>query len=464
MLLFYALYAALYALYAAALTACARGSAELVEQGAPIAGEDGGVLRGDGGVLRGDAGADASRPKPTGDGGTVKPGDELDAGNPVNPPDAGGTSAGQDPRPVLGDIDPVSVAVNPANDVSLTVLGSAFVPRTVVQTDGLALATTFVSSTELQAVLAKSALTALKTIKISVSTAAPGGGLSAATRDFRVVPSVPVVDTGTPAVNPSPVLSAISPSFVAQGSAAQTLTLAGSGFLAGARVSLAPTAGGAATVLAPATQSPTQLTVSVSASLLAAAAVYDVTVTNPVPSAGPSASRPFTVWSGSCPTANVDVPLASTGVTVDFDLSWAAASTSTGIYGGSSSCGTALNPVVKRKFRPVIVQNNTPSAVVLSAWAKCTGNDAAWLAFYRGTTVPVSDTELRTCNGKIGQGVGIYGAPAADSAGSVSCPGLMRADNAGIRLEACEAVVVYMQMQTSSGAVPTKLRVRAEAP
>ena len=145
-------------------------------------------------------------------------------------------------------------------------------------------------------------------------------------------------------------------------------------------------------------------------------------------------------------------------------MSWAAATTSTGIYGGSSSCGTALNASIKRKFRPVVVQNNTPSAVVLSAWGKCASGDAAWLAFYKGTTVPVTDTELRMCNGKIGQGVGIYGAPAADSGGTVSCPGLMRTDNAGIRLEACEAVVVYMQMQSTTGAAPAKLRVRADVP
>ena len=157
-------------------------------------------------------------------------------------------------------------------------------------------------------------------------------------------------------------------------------------------------------------------------------ALYDVTVENPAPSGGPSAARTLTVWSGACPQSGIDLPISSTGVVSEFDLSWASAATSTAIYGGSSTCGATLNPAIKRKFRTVVVQNNSPASVVLSAWGKCAANDAAWLAFYKGSSVPVSDAQLTMCNGKIGQGVGIYGAPAADSAGSVSCPGLMKTD------------------------------------
>lgn len=703
------------------LSACARGSAELVTEGRPIAGDDAGPQEDDGGP-----GDDAMvAPSPNMDGGQDPMG-PPDGGNPSTPDAGGDAQVPHDGRPVLSDIEPASVAVSPPSAVNITVLGSNFVARSVVQADGAGLVTTFVSNTELRAVLPQTLLTSIKTIRISVYTSAPGGGTSAATRDFRVVTSVPVLTsvaptwahvgaqatelvaagsgflsgavlvfdnndvpassvtatelrasvpatllatgrsalvrvrnpgtsggisgsrpfevrnlpcsvsaiaptkamintqvsltlTGTglvagstvrvnggsartpssangiglvvsipasdlsaagsanltvtvpapvtpgmaectvslpveyaaPALtsispnpitagandtvltvtgtgfyagsskirldgvdapntttctsttqcrttlpasylangksvavtvlnaspgggssnaitlainNPSPVLTTVAPGFVAQGSASQTLTLTGSGFVAGSVVRMTPKAGGSASVLTPATQTPTQLTVSLSAAFLASAAAYDVTVENPAPSGGPSAARTFTVWSGSCPTSGIDLPVTSTGVIAEYDLSWASATTSTGIYGGSSSCGTTLNPSVKRKFRPVVVQNNTPSAVVLSAWGKCASNDAAWLAFYKGTTVPVTDAELSMCNGKIGQGVGIYGAPAADSGGTVSCPGLMKADNAGIRLEACEAVVVYMQMQSTTGAVPAKLRVRADVP
>jgi len=712
-----------------ALVACARGVSTYDLMDNPIVGEDGAV----GALPSGDGSQASNPPVPPSDGG---PNQGADSGRTTPPPDASlppiGVDAGdsgsvtQDPRPVLNDIDPASVAVNPGSAVDLTILGSAFVARSVAQADGVALATSFVSSTELSARLPASMLTSVRTIAITVFTPAPGGGTSAASRDFRVVTSVPMLSSitptyaqvGAPAVeivasgsgfeagavlvfdntdipaaavtatelravvpatqfatgrfvlvrvknpgngggtsaaqtfevrnapcvinsvspakalvntqvtlqltgnhlvsgstvsldggpartptstsgtqlvvnipatdlkiagalpvtvslpaptmpglatctfnlpvefptptitslspttimvgagdtlltvtgtgfvtgssairldgaaapnattctsanqcrttlpaallaqgkvvavtvvnpapgggvsnavdlpinNPSPVLSSLSPSFIAQGSPAQSLTLNGSGFLPTSQIWMTPKSGGASTLQSPTTQSSTRLTLNLSATFLATAESYDVSVENPLPNAGPSIARPFAVWSGSCPTVGVDLPIVGTGVIADFDLTWSTAATSTGIYGGSSSCGTTLNASVKRKFRPVVVQNNSPDAVVLSAWGKCAANDSAWLAFYKGSTIPVSDAELRMCNGKIGQGVGIYGAPASDSAGSVGCPGLMKADNAGIRLEACESVVVYMQMQTTTGGAPAKLRVRADVP
>lgn len=703
------------------LTACARGVSTYEAEGNPAFGAEGGVL---------DAGADAGSPPPVMNGmdSGLPPVNTPDAGNPPPPPpppdDAGQEPDPQDPRPVLTDIDPSSSVLNPASDVNLTLLGSGFVSRSVAQADGNALATTFVSSTELRAVIPKTLLTSIRTLRITVYTSAPGGGVSATSRDFRVVMSVPMLsmlspaytDVGSPATEllatgsgfesgavlvfdntdvtassvsstelratvpasqfttgrtvmvrvknpgsgggtsaartfevrnkvctlsgltpaaavlntqttlqvmgqqlvsgstvrinsqptrtpsaatgtsltvtipatdvssignvtltvsvpapntpgsntcsiswpvqyavpaitsfgpnpitvgandtlltvtgtgfvvgssviqldgvsatttcvsttqcrttlpaaflatgktvsvtvvnpapgggasnavslainyPSPVLTSLTPTFVAEGSPDTTLTLSGSGYVQGSQVRLTPKAGGAASLYTPATRTATQLTVTLPAALLATAAAYDVSIENPSPNPGPSATRPFTVWAGNCPLTGVDLPIASTGVVTDYDLSWTAATTSTGIYAGSSSCGNTLNANVKRKFRTVVVQNNSPNPIVLSSWAKCAANDSAWLAYYKGTTIPTSDDQLRMCTGKIGQGVGIYGAPAADSAGSVGCPGLLRSDNASIRLEACESVVVYMQMQTTQGAGPAKLRVRADAP
>jgi YD repeat-containing protein len=81
------------------------------------------------------------------------------------------------PVPSLSSISPTSVGEG-SGSVTLTVNGSNFVTNSVVQANGNNLSTTFVSGTQLTAVLASSYLTQDGTIAITVANPTPGGGTS----------------------------------------------------------------------------------------------------------------------------------------------------------------------------------------------------------------------------------------------------------------------------------------------
>ena len=109
------------------------------------------------------------------------------------PPPGGGTSNSVTvgvtplpaPAPVVSSLDPAAVVVGSAA-TSLRVIGSQFFPTTVIQVNGTARPTSFVSQTELQTTLSAQDLAAVTTLAITVFTPAPGGGTSSAL-NFAVV-------------------------------------------------------------------------------------------------------------------------------------------------------------------------------------------------------------------------------------------------------------------------------------
>jgi hypothetical protein len=106
----------------------------------------------------------------------------------MNPAPGGGLSAPanfqvQNPAPQLASLTPNTVFYD-ASDTTITVNGSSFVPSSVVMLGSSTLTTTFVSSTQLTAVVPASALTSLTTLSISVTTPAPGGGTSSSASLF----------------------------------------------------------------------------------------------------------------------------------------------------------------------------------------------------------------------------------------------------------------------------------------
>jgi len=82
------------------------------------------------------------------------------------------------PAPVLDTISPASTTAG-SGDVNLSLTGSGFVSASTVRWNGTDLATTFISATQLSAVIPASSLTGVQTAQISVFTPAPGGGASA---------------------------------------------------------------------------------------------------------------------------------------------------------------------------------------------------------------------------------------------------------------------------------------------
>ena len=101
----------------------------------------------------------------------------------VNPIPGGGTSAGAtltviNPQPSATSVSPSSVQAG-SNGFTLSVTGSRFVSNSVVQWNGSALNTTFVSPTSLSASVPASDVSAAGSAAVTVSTPAPGGGVSA---------------------------------------------------------------------------------------------------------------------------------------------------------------------------------------------------------------------------------------------------------------------------------------------
>jgi hypothetical protein len=102
----------------------------------------------------------------------------------VNPTPGGGTSSPatftvDNPTPVLTSIAPTSVTAG-ASDTTLSAFGSGFVAASTVQAGGSALVTTFVSTTELRAVVPAASLATPATIAITVANPDPGASTSSA--------------------------------------------------------------------------------------------------------------------------------------------------------------------------------------------------------------------------------------------------------------------------------------------
>jgi hypothetical protein len=108
---------------------------------------------------------------------------------------------------------PSSIAAG-GDDFTIAVAGTGFVSSSVVQWNGVAKPTTYLSSSQLKAMVSSADLEAAGTVQVTVLTPGPGGGQSSAS--FTV--SAPA----------APTLTAISPTLATAGSADFTLS-AGTG-------------------------------------------------------------------------------------------------------------------------------------------------------------------------------------------------------------------------------------------
>jgi hypothetical protein len=105
----------------------------------------------------------------------------------------------QSPVPAIGSLSPVSApAASPA--FTLTVNGTGFVTNSVVLWNGAQRATTFVSATQLRAAIDAADVASVGQASVTVSTPAPGGGVSNAVA-FAITPP-PVITVNATAVAP----------------------------------------------------------------------------------------------------------------------------------------------------------------------------------------------------------------------------------------------------------------------
>jgi hypothetical protein len=116
-----------------------------------------------------------------------------------------GSTSPNNPVPSITGISPGSAtAGGPA--FTLTVDGSNFISGSIVQVDGTARTTTYVSPVRLTAAIPASDITTTRTVNITVFNPAPGGGLSANT---SLVISNPLPKTGNISVTSTPAGAAI---------------------------------------------------------------------------------------------------------------------------------------------------------------------------------------------------------------------------------------------------------------
>jgi hypothetical protein len=190
-----------------------------------------------------------------------------------NPLPGGGPSTSVEftvlnPSPAITSINPSSVPAA-GTGFTLTVNGSGFVAGSTVNFNGAGLSTTYVSSTQLTALISGSANAVQGTYTITVTNAAngvAGGGTSNS-----------VTLTISPA-NVQPTVSAILPASATAGGTGFTLTVNGSGFVPGPQGSqISFNLNNVSTTFV----SATQLTASIPASAIAIAGNPYVIVTNP---------------------------------------------------------------------------------------------------------------------------------------------------------------------------------------
>jgi hypothetical protein len=174
-------------------------------------------------------------------------------------------------NPVVNSLSPAST-IPLGSGFTMTVNGSNFVTDSTVQWKGSPLATTYVSATQLTALVPDSDVLIGKA-SVTVANPAPGGGTSNAlafTVDY-----------------PVPVVMWLSPDGAAAASGSFTLTINGFNFVNGATVRW----GGSA--LSTTYVSETQLQAVVPAANIATAGSASITVANPAPSQSASNAVTF---------------------------------------------------------------------------------------------------------------------------------------------------------------------------
>jgi hypothetical protein len=133
----------------------------------------------------------------------------------------GGQTVGETvPTPALSSLSPLSASAGSTN-TTLTLTGSGFVSGSVARWNGAALATTYLSGTQLTATLPAAELTAVNEGYLTVFNPAPGGGTSNPLIFYITPAGAPVTAANT--------ASGSNPSASTGGATPVTATAAGSG-------------------------------------------------------------------------------------------------------------------------------------------------------------------------------------------------------------------------------------------
>ena len=226
----------------------------------------------------------------------VLPANDLDNGAIAtitisNPSPGGGVSSGakftvDNPSPVVSSISPASVVAG-AQQQTLDIHGTGFLATSVVQWNGSALQTNFVSGTEVKAVVPVEDVAAGQVAQISMGNPAPGGGNSA--------------NTAFDITSPTPLVTGISPQTAPAG-AAIVITITGTGFEVNSVAEWNGSPRPTTFVL------PTKLQISLSAGDLQNPGTGKIIVSNPGPGASATGPAQLTIVGTGTPAITTVTP------------------------------------------------------------------------------------------------------------------------------------------------------------
>jgi hypothetical protein len=188
------------------------------------------------------------------------------------------------PAPTISQPQPATVLVGAASPL-VSLLGTGFVPTTVIDVNGQARSTVYVSATQVEVILTAADVAATGTLSLTAVNGTPGGGTSAA--------AMVAVN------NPQPGLAIkLSPSTLTTGATTPaTITVTGTNFIPSSTVHTSGVILGSSAVAVPTTYvSATQLTFTLTAAQQATAQEFLVNVVNPAPGGGTSGAATITIY------------------------------------------------------------------------------------------------------------------------------------------------------------------------
>jgi hypothetical protein len=257
--------------------------------------------------------------------------------------------------PILTSVAPASISVGHAS-FYMDIYGKNFTSAAVVHWGTTQLVTTFIRTSVLVAIVPANLVTATGTANLSVTTA--GGTSSAIT--FTIAPDQPII-------------TSLSPTSTAAGGSMFTLTVKGSNFISTSTVYFG------STHLATTYVSPTELTASVPASLIASAGTTGVLV--------------YTPGGGKSPASSFTITPASPSIT---SLSPAA------VYAGGAGFmltiqGTAFTPAATTKWGATSLDTvyNSPTKLTVAVPASLiefSGTASITVSTAAGTSAPATYT------------------------------------------------------------------------
>jgi outer membrane protein assembly factor BamB len=276
------------------------------------------------------------------------------------------------PAPVVTSLSPNSAFVG-SGGFTLMVNGSNFTQTSVVQWNGSARATTFVSSTQLSASIDASDVSAVVNVAVTVTADATPGSMSSSPASFTIQPLPPLM------------LTSISPSVITAGGPAFVLTAFGQGFLPTAVIQW----NGAArpTILV----SQAKLQAQISASDIAAVGVVSITIKNSA-SAAATAALTLTIKAVTPDAVAYQITPSHSGAVTFKSLAFPASSAWSVDVGGPPSYalivdGKVIVTATVGTGSQLVALDQTTGAVV---WGPIVLSGAANAAYDRGKILVLS--------------------------------------------------------------------------